>query len=228
MPDQKLEKKFIWDKLPFWVRDWTNTIVVAFVLAIVIRSFLLQVFWIPSPSMVPTLNINDRIIVNKLAYGIQNPLFESFMEKTFFYFIPNPLYKKHVMFSDLQYFIDFKRGPGRFDVIVFRTYDKKDNRRDLIKRVIGLPGETLELKKGLVYINNKLLIEHHAMINDYLDINSMPAAFGPVAIPQDSYFMMGDNRPNSYDSRYWGFVPKSRVVGPALLKIWPIWNLSLL
>jgi len=209
-----------------WLRDWTETLVVAFVMAIFIRSFFLQVFWIPSGSMEPSLNINDRIVVNKIAYGLQNPLFESFREKTFLYIIPNPLYKHPVFSSNLQYFIDFHKSPGRFDVLVFKTYDFDGNRKDLIKRLIGLPGETIQLKKGVVYINGKILEEKHQMFNNYFDLSSHPATYGPKTIPADSYFMMGDNRPNSADSRYWGFLPKSEIVGPAFVRIWPIWGLS--
>jgi len=202
-----------------WVREWVETLVFALVLALIIRAFFVQVFWIPSGSMEPSLNINDRIIVNKLAYGLQNPLFQSFKEKTFLYIIPNPLYKLPVPTSDLQYFISFNRGPKRFEVVVFKLYDVQDNRKDLIKRVIGLPGEKLEIKKGVVYINGTALKENHPMNSDLAD-------FGPVTIPSDSYFMMGDNRPNSADSRYFGFLPKSQIIGPAFLRIWPLFQLG--
>jgi len=214
------------EKLNKWFREWAETLIVAFVLAIFIRSFFLQVFWIPSGSMEPTLNINDRLIVNKIAYGIQNPFFESYKEKIFFYIIPNPLYRHPILTSDKQYFIDFHKEPKRFDVVVFKTYDYDGNRKDLIKRIIGLPGETLEVKKGIVYINGKKLNETHLGYNNYSNINAFPANFDSVVIPQESYFVMGDNRPNSADSRYWGFLPKQEIIGPALFKIWPVWQLS--
>ena len=211
-----------------WLREWIETIVVAFVLAIIVRSFFLQVFWIPTGSMEPNLNINDRLIVNKLAYGIQNPLFDSFMEKKFFYIIPNPLFGKKVFLSDKQYFINFHNKPERFGVIVFRTYNKELERRDLIKRVIALPGEKVELRKGIIFINGKKLKENNVVKNDYYDTLVFPATFGPVTVPADSYFVMGDNRSNSADSRIWGFVPSSRLIGPAMLKIWPVWELGLI
>jgi signal peptidase I len=203
-----------------WVREWVETLVFALVLALLIRAFFVQVFWIPSGSMEPSLNINDRIIVNKLAYGLQNPLFQSFKEKTFLYIIPNPLYGRPVPTSDLQYFINFNRGPKRFDVVVFKLYDIQDNRKDLIKRVIGLSGEKLEVKKGVIYINGSALNESHPMNSDLAD-------FGPVNIPSDSYFVMGDNRPNSADSRYFGFLPKSQLIGPAFIRIWPLFQIGL-
>lgn len=216
------------DSIKKWAREWAETLIVAFLMAIVIRAFLIQVFWIPSGSMEPTLNINDRIIVNKIAYGVQNPFFESFKEKSFLYIIPNPLFNHHVPTSNWQYFLDFHKGPKRFDIVVFKLYDREMNRKDLIKRVIGMPGEKWEIKKGVVYINNKPLKETHRMNNDYFDLKTMPATFGPKTIPSDSYFVMGDNRPNSADSRYWGFLPKSQLVGPAFIRIWPIFKFGLI
>ncbi|KAF0134526.1 MAG: signal peptidase I [Candidatus Saganbacteria bacterium] len=211
-------------KTKHWAKEWFETIIIALALALFIRAFFIQVFWIPSGSMEPSLNINDRIIVNKLAYGLQNPLFESFKEKKFLYIIPNPLYQRQAPTSNLPYFINFNKGPKRFDVIVFKMYDTNNDRKDLIKRLIGLPGEKLEVKKGIVYINGKELKEPHPINNNYFDLDSLPAAFGPVVIPKDSYFVMGDNRPNSADSRYWGFLPRNNIIGPAFLRIWPLFS----
>lgn len=216
------------DKLKKWIWEWVDTLVVAFVLAILIRSFFLQVFWIPSESMQPTLNVNDRIVVNKIAYGLPNPLFDSFKEKTFLYIIPNPFYKRPVFLSDWQYLIPWNNNPNRFDIVVFRTYNYNDDRKDLIKRVIGLPGETIELKKGVVLINRKPLNETHMMNNGYYNFDVKPATYGPITIPSDCYFVMGDNRPNSADSRYIGVIPKRYIVGPAFIRIWPIWQLHLI
>jgi signal peptidase I len=165
-----------------WLFDWLETIVVAFVMALVIRAFFFQVFWIPSSSMEPTLDIKDRIIVNKVSY----------------------------------YF----REPRRQEVIVFRQVAPEGApKRDLIKRLIGLPGETLEIKDGVIYINGNPLEEKHPMNQDY-------ANFGPLVVPPDAYFVMGDNRPASADSRYWGFLPKENVIGPAFLCIWPFSRFS--
>jgi len=161
-----------------WIFDWSETIVVALVMALIIRAFFLQVFWIPSSSMEPSLNINDRILVNKVIY----------------HFVP----------------------PHRMDILVFRQVAPEGTpKRDLIKRLIGLPGETLEVKQGIIYINGKPIEEKHAMNQDYAD-------YGPVKIPADSYFMMGDNRPASADSRYWGVLPKKLVIGQAFLRLWPL------
>jgi signal peptidase I len=168
-----------------WVREWTETLVVALALALLIRTFAMQVFFIPSGSMEPTLDIGDRIIVNKLTFKFHEP--------------------------------------SRFEIAVFRfPYGKPgEESKDFIKRVLGMPGETLQVKDGVVYINGKPLAEKHTMNKDM-------ANYGPVQIPSDSYFMMGDNRPNSADSRYWGFLPKQYMIGPAVVRIWPLTRFGLL
>jgi signal peptidase I len=175
-------------RLNHWFFDWFETIVVALVLALVIRAFFLQVFWIPSGSMENTLDISDRIVVNKVSYHF--------------------------------------RQPQRLEIVVFRAVPAMGaEKKDLIKRLVGLPGEKLEVKDGSVFINEKP-VEYPAgmretMVPDY-------ANFGPVAIPADSYFVMGDNRAASADSRYWGFLPKQNLIGPAFLRIWPLAKLGLI
>ncbi|MFA6170157.1 MAG: signal peptidase I [Candidatus Margulisiibacteriota bacterium] len=174
-----------------WVFDWAETIIVALLLALVIRAFFLQVFWIPSESMLPGLAISDRIAVNKVIYHF--------------------------------------RPPQRFDIVVFRSVPEISvDKKDLIKRLIGLPGEKLELKKGVVYINDKPLAETHPLNNEYNNLSDMPATFGPITIPNDRYFVMGDNRPNSYDSRYWQSLPKRNLIGQAFLLIWPLNKIGLI
>ena len=168
-----------------WVFDWAETIVVALVLALVIRAFFFQVFWIPSGSMEPTLDISDRIVVNKIVYNF--------------------------------------RPPQRFEIMVFRGVPTLgEQKRDLIKRVVGLPGETFAVKDGVININGEPVTgEAHDLNQDY-------ANYGPVQIPADSYFVMGDNRPASADSRYWGFLPKKNLIGKAFLRIWPLTKLGLI
>ncbi|MDD4178560.1 MAG: signal peptidase I [Candidatus Margulisbacteria bacterium] len=165
-------------RLKHWAFDWLETIVVALALALIIRAFFLQVFWIPSGSMEPTLDINDRIVVNKVAFNFM--------------------------------------VPKRLEVVVFRGVGGVgEAKKDLIKRVIGLPGEKLEVIKGGIFINGVQVTEKHPMNEDF-------ANFGPVTVPSDAYFVMGDNRPASADSRYWGFLPKKNLIGPAFLRIWPL------
>lgn len=218
---KKLTPKNPKERFKKWLIEWVETIVVALVLALFIRAFFVQVFWIPSVSMTPTLNVQDRIIVNKLAYGIQNPLFESQKENKFLYIIPNPFYGHHLPIFDRKNFVDFKSKPRRFDVLVFKLYDAQGNRKDLIKRVIGLPKEKLQIKNGAIYINDKFIKEHHPLNPDFVN-------FGPIQLPDDSYFMMGDNRPNSADSRFFGPLPESNIIGPATLRIWPLWQFGLI
>jgi signal peptidase I len=171
-------------RLNHWFFDWFETIVVALVLALVIRAFFLQVFWIPSGSMEPTLDIGDRIVVNKVAYHF--------------------------------------RQPRRLEVVVFRGVPAMgEEKKDLIKRLVGLPGEKLQVRAGKIYINDQPVTEKHTMNEDF-------ANFGPVAIPADSFFVMGDNRPASADSRYWGFLPKANLIGPAFLRLWPLAKFGLI
>jgi signal peptidase I len=134
--------------------------------------------------MEPSLDINDRIVVNKVAYHF--------------------------------------RAPRRLEVIVFRQVAQPGvPKRDLIKRLVGLPGETLQVKNGIIYINGQSVEEKHQLNQDF-------ANYGPVKIPADAYFVMGDNRPASADSRYWGFLPKQNVIGPAFLRLWPLTKLGLI
>jgi len=188
MKRKTLKEKARLPRLKHWLFDWTETIVVALVLALIIRAFFLQVFWIPSGSMEKTLDINDRIVVNKVSY----------------------------------YF----RLPQRFEIVVFRAVQAMgEEKKDLIKRLVGLPGETLEIKNGDLFINGSC-IEYPTNMKQ--SMNQDYANFGPVTIPSDSFFVMGDNRPESADSRYWGFLPKKNLIGPAFLRIWPLYKIGLI
>ena len=168
-----------------WIREWVETIVIALILALIIRTFIIQVFYIPSGSMEPTLNVRDRIIVNKFIYRF--------------------------------------RDPKRFEILVFKyPYPKPgEPRKDFIKRVIGLPGETIYIRDGVVYINGEKVFGEHPMKKDVSD-------YGPLEIPDDGYFVMGDNRPNSADSRVWGYLPRKFIIGPAIIRIWPLTRFGLL
>jgi signal peptidase I len=105
--------------------------------------------------------------------------------------------------------------------VVFRQVAPEGQpKRDLIKRVMGLPGEVLEIRDGVVHINGLRIKELHPLNHDYAD-------FGPVKIPLDAYFVMGDNRPASADSRYWGYLPAKNIIGPAFLRIWPLDKIGL-
>lgn len=159
----------------FFLTEVLQSVAIAVILAILIKVFLFQPFYIPSGSMEPTLVKGDRIIVNKLTYHISEP----------------------------------KRG----DIIVFKY--PLNPKRDFIKRVIGLPGETLEIRDSKVFINGRVIEQ------PYLPAGLKYEKFPSVKIPKDQYFMMGDNRNNSEDSRSWGTLPKKNIIGKAMLIYWP-------
>ncbi|MDH7499904.1 MAG: signal peptidase I [candidate division NC10 bacterium] len=176
-------------------REYTEAIVIALILALVIRTFIVQAFKIPSGSMLPTLQIGDHILVNKFI----------------FHFV----------------------SPQRGDIIVFRY--PKDEGRDFIKRVIGIPGDKLAITKKQVFINDRPLNEPYAV---HTDPNLQDGSFsprddcGPLIIPPGKYFMMGDNRDHSMDSRFWGLLDEGKIRGKAFIIYWswdgekfrPRWN----
>ncbi len=171
-------------------REYIEAIVIAILLALVIRTFVVQAFTIPSGSMVPTLQVGDYILVNKFIYGGEIP-FTAFR-------------------------LPAIRQPERGDIVVFKY--PWDEKRDFIKRVIGLPGEEVSMKGRTVYINGKPLDEPYAVYNEMA--SHVGIDYGPTVVPRDSYFMMGDNRDNSQDSRYWGFLRRHKIRGKAFIIYW--------
>jgi signal peptidase I len=180
------------------IREYAEAIAIALVLALFIRTFVVQAFKIPSGSMIPTLEIGDHILVNKFIYGFRIP------------------YTKVRLLPFTQ--------PKRGDVIVF-VYPQ-DHRKDFIKRVIGVAGDTVEIRDKQIYLNGKPFQDPWGV---YSDPRVIPGRmdprdnFGPVQVPQHALFVMGDNRDNSRDSRYWGFVDLGMVKGKAFL-IYYSWN----
>ena len=187
-------------------REYAEAIFIALLLALFIRTFVVQAFKIPSGSMEKTLLIGDHIIVSKFAYGTH---------------IPNEIPILNIkLFDDI---ILFPTLPERGDIIVFKY--PKDENRDFIKRVIGIPGDLLEVKHQKVFINGKPYRDAFARhIESPSDSPLVPRDdFGPVLIPEGHLFMMGDNRENSQDSRYWGFLDVNKVREKALVIYWS-WN----
>ena len=187
-------------------REYTEAILIALLLALFIRTFFVQAFKIPSGSMEETLLIGDHILVSKFAYGTH---------------IPN-----EIPFLNIKLFDDiilFPKPPERGDVIVFKY--PKDEKRDFIKRVIGIPGDLLEVRHQKVFINGKSYEDRHARHTESPSDSSLVPRddFGPVLVPDNHLFMMGDNRENSQDSRYWGFLDINKVRGKALMIYWS-WN----
>lgn len=182
------------------VREYAEAIVIAIVLALFIRTFVVQAFKIPSGSMLSTLQIGDHLLVNKFIYGIKLPM-------------------------NGKILIPWK-NPERDDVVVFRF--PKDRSIDYIKRVVGVAGDTVEIKNKQLYINGKAITNPHAQ---FTTSNIMKASagprdnMGPIKVPEGKIFVMGDNRDNSYDSRFWGFVPLKDVLGKAFILYWS-WDLE--
>ena len=176
------------------IREWVESIVVAFVLAMFIRTFFLQAFKIPSGSMRMTLLEGDRLIVNKLRYGPKIP----FTKKR------------------LPGFTKPKRG----DIVVF-SYPE-DPKRDFIKRLIAMGGETVEIRYGDIYINDKLVEDPRIKNVYYYNRGTYGEAGQKVKVPPGNYFVLGDNSASSHDSRFWGFVPEYYIIGKAEFIYWPL------
>jgi signal peptidase I len=183
------------------LREYFESIVIAVILALFIRTFVIQAFKIPTGSMENNLLIGDHLLVNKFVFGPT----ESALERSLL-----PIGTLH-----------------RGDVVVFKYPEEPD--RDFIKRVIGLPGDTLELKAKKVYINGTPLDEPYVHFidaprgeSDFHEVTSFDVRerYGPVTVPPNQYFVMGDNRDNSQDSRYWGFLPRDYIKGKALVIYW--------
>lgn len=177
------------------VREYAESIVIAVLLALVIRTYLVQAFKIPSGSMEDTLVIGDHLLVNKFIYGTKIPFTAKSVIKL--------------------------RDPRQGDVIVFEY--PEDPSKDFIKRVVGTPGDVVEGKDKKVFVNGKLYENPHEVHKEKeiipKEMNPRDT-FGPVTVPPDSYFVMGDNRDRSYDSRFWKFVRRDQIKGLAFIKYW--------
>jgi signal peptidase I len=195
LQDQEPEKQPLQQVENPWV-EATKTIVLSVVLALGIRNFVAEARYIPSGSMLPTLQINDRLIIDKISYKFRNP----------------------------------ERG----DIVVFSPTDalKAENFKDaFIKRVIGLPGEEVEVKGGRVYVNGQPLRENYIEDKPAYDFSTEQfnedrrrkgQKIEGGTVPPNQYLVLGDNRNNSYDSHYWGYVPRDQIIGRAVVRFWPL------
>jgi len=162
------------------LREYAEAILIAIILALLIRTFVVQAFKIPSGSMIPTLLVGDHILVNKFVFRF--------------------------------------RDPQRGDVIVFKY--PWDEKRDFIKRVVAVGGEEVTMKDRTVFIDGRPLVEPYAIYSDSRLSGGPGYQYGPVVVPPGSYFVMGDNRDNSQDSRFWGYLKKEKIRGKSFLIYW--------
>ena len=195
------------------IREYAEALIIAIILALTIRVFVVQAFKIPSGSMIPTLLIGDHILVSKLAYGIQLPKDCEFQVA----FPPVTCFS-----STMVMLLD---SPKRGDVIVFRY--PEDENKDFIKRVIGTPGDVIEIHNKKILVNGEHFVDKdftQRVDPGIIDGRINPRDnLGPLTVPPDSYFVMGDNRDQSLDSRFWGFVKMNKIKGRAFLVYWS-WN----
>ncbi|MDP8253987.1 MAG: signal peptidase I [Candidatus Kaelpia aquatica] len=175
-------------KKKHWLREWIESIAIALVVALFIRTFIVEAFKIPSGSMKPTLEIKDRIFVNKMTYK----------------------------------FDDIKAG----DIVVFRY--PKEPKRYFVKRLVACGNDRVQIKDGNIIINGEILREPDIFKNNYY-YNA--EEYGPqgraITVPENQYYVLGDNSAFSKDSRYWGFVPRKNIVGKVFLRFWPLWRVGL-
>lgn len=175
------------------VREWIESILIAFILAMIIRAFLVQAFKIPTGSMRPTLLEGDLILVNKFIYGANIP------------------------FTDLR--LPKIREPERGDVVVF-IYPENP-KKNFIKRLVAFEGESVEIKNGTIYINERPLLDKTFSQRYYYNRGRFASEAEKIQVPKKSFFVLGDNSASSQDSRYWGFVPRKNILGKATLIYWP-------
>jgi signal peptidase I len=170
------------------MKEWVEPIIIAVVLALIIRTFVVQAFKIPTGSMRPTLIEGDRILVNKFIYKFREP----------------------------------KRG----EVIVFKS--PEDRKKDFIKRLVGLPNENIQISNGTILIDNSPVEDPVFEKQRYYNRGDFGVEGQSVIVPNDAYYVLGDNSISSRDSRYWGFMPKKYLLGRAILIYWPLNRIRLI
>lgn len=175
------------------LRQNVESIALALLIALAVRSSVVQAFWVPSGSMLPTIQIGDHIFVNKLAYSVRVPL------------VGTELFKVG----------DLERG----EIVVFVS--PNDPNTDLIKRVIAIPGDTIEIRNKKVFVNGEPIPDPHAhFTDDTITTSSHRDNMPPTQVPEGKFFVLGDNRDRSYDSRFWGFANVADIKGKATFIYW--------
>lgn len=176
---------------PLW-REYGEALFIALILAMVIRTFVVQAFKIPSESMVKTLLVGDHLLASKFSYGIKIPFTHTYIYKG--------------------------EDPVKGDIIIFEY--PNDPSVDYIKRIVGTPGDTIEVRNKQLFRNGEPVKESFVRFTEPDRIQPVRDNFGPVTVPADKYFVMGDNRDNSMDSRFWGFVDRSAIRAKAWRIYW--------
>ncbi len=192
-----MERLKTWD---YWWEEWLKPIIIAGLLALVIRTFIVQPFKIPSSSMFPTLKPGDRIFVSKFAYGAKIPLTGKRI----------PEFEK----------------PKIGDIVVFLSPIEK--KKYLVKRLIANGGQTVEIKSGRIYIDGEEILTDPIEMFYYYNRGDYGANDKTITVPEGSFYVLGDNSANSLDSRYWGFAPYEKLVGKAFVIHWPPKRMKLL
>ncbi|MDR1453314.1 MAG: signal peptidase I [Candidatus Margulisbacteria bacterium] len=216
------------------------------IFALLLKATVLTIFIIPSGSMIPTLNIGDVLIVNRLYFGLSNPLREAWYADKLLFVLPNPWFQSQSPLVKTRFLLNFGVKPKRLDIVIFKVplapqpareyvyeIDGKTMRAyfiqpgragmDYVKRCIGLPGDVVELRNGRVLVNGEYLPGQ-----DKFTWHNDNSYYGPLKVPAGHYFVLGDNRPHSSDSRYWGFVPEDHLVGVARWIALPPWRWRIL
>ena len=184
--DQKpRRKKSVW-------REYAEALIVALVLALIIRTFVVQAFKIPSESMLQTLQVGDHLLASKFAYGLKIPFTDRYLYQG--------------------------ADPQRGDIVIFRY--PNDPSIDYIKRIIGVPGDVIEIRDKQLYRNGQPVRESYIRNTDPGGIEPVRDNYAPVTVPDGKYFVMGDNRDNSLDSRFWGFVDRDAIKAKAWRIYW--------
>ena len=184
------------------LREWIEAIVIAAALAIFLRTFFFQIYKIPTTSMVPVLVPGDKIFVSKLTYGPKIP------------------------FTPLR--IPGFRKPKRFDIVVFVPPIASERNKAYIKRLIGLPGDKVELRDGNIHINGEMVVNPKIARNYYYNQGKYGIRGKEIIVPEGKYFFLGDNSISSKDGREWGFADAKDIIGKAVLTWWPPKRIAML
>lgn len=183
------------------LRQNVESLAVALLVALAIRATVVEAFWVPSGSMLPTIQIGDHLFVNKLAYG----------------------FHIDIPFTGIVFPVAQWSHPKRGDIVVFVS--PNDGKTDLIKRVVAIAGDKVELRQKKLYINDQPVPDPYAHFKYPHDVHAVPRDnFGPVVVPPGKFFVLGDNRDESLDSRYWGFADETAIKGKATFIYWSGWK----